>query len=132
MGNETLEPIEAFESWLLRRVAQAVEAGEVPADLLGELSAEVQAARERPEAEGHAAAIRQIAECAGVKEQKAAEVLATIESQPTVTRELMMRRIAEAWLEAQGKSWGLARTRHRITPSIPCREKMGALGPREN
>jgi len=35
------EPLEDFETWLLRRVADAVEAGEVPADLLGELHGEV-------------------------------------------------------------------------------------------
>jgi hypothetical protein len=29
--------MEDFESWLLRRVAQAVEAGEVSADLLADL-----------------------------------------------------------------------------------------------
>jgi hypothetical protein len=31
------EPLEAFEPWLLQRVVQAVEAGEVSADLLAEL-----------------------------------------------------------------------------------------------
>ncbi len=39
---------ESFESWLLRRVAQAVEGGEVPAALLTELPAEIEAARDRP------------------------------------------------------------------------------------
>ena len=34
-----------------------------------------------------------------------------IEAQPTVTREMMMRRIAEAWLEGQRKAWGLARNK---------------------
>ncbi len=33
--------------------------------------------------------------------EKAAEVLATMEARPTVTRELLMRWIAEAWLEGQ-------------------------------
>ena len=97
------ESFEAFEVWLLRRVAQAVEDGEVPGDLLAGLTAEFEAARATPQEVSHVAAVRQIAEIAGVETQKAAEVLATIEAQPTVTRELLMRRIAEAWLEGQRK-----------------------------
>jgi len=93
------DPMETFEPWLLRRVAQAVEAGEVPASLLTELQTEIQAARGRPQAEGHAAAILQIADLADVDQKKAAEVPASIEAQPTVTRELLMRRTAGAWLE---------------------------------
>ncbi len=40
-----IEPTDSFESWLLRRVAQAVEAGEVPEALLTELQAELEAAQ---------------------------------------------------------------------------------------
>jgi len=79
----------------------SIEAGEVPANLLRELETEMRAARGRPQAEGHAAAILQIADLADVDREKAAEVLASIEAQPTVTRELLMRRIVEAWLEGQ-------------------------------
>jgi len=39
--------METFESWLLHRVAQAVEAGEFSADLLGGLQAEFRAFREK-------------------------------------------------------------------------------------
>jgi hypothetical protein len=49
--------MEGFESWLLRRVAQAVEAAEVSADLLTEFRAEFDATRARPHEEGRAAAI---------------------------------------------------------------------------
>ncbi len=106
MATEPIEPIEAVESWLLRCVVQAVEAGEVPAALLTELQAEIEAAKESPQEEGHAAAIRHIADLAGVDSEMAAEVLATMEALSTVTRELLMRRIAEAWLEGQRKEWG--------------------------
>ncbi len=99
------EPMETFEPWLLHRVAQAVEAGEVPASLLTELQTEIQSAKGRPQAEGHAAAILQIAGLADVDREKAADVLASIEAQPTFTRELLMRRIAEAWLEGQRKAY---------------------------
>lgn len=91
--------MEPFESWLIHRVAQAVEAGEAPGDLLTELRAGFDAARERPQEEGRTAAIHHIAGLAGVPEDEAATALAALEGQPTMTRELLMRRLAEAWLE---------------------------------
>ncbi len=94
-------PIGNFQTWLLHRVAQAVEAGEVPADLLTELQAEIETARTIPQDVGDAAAIRQIADLAEVPEEEAAKTLAAIEAQPNVTQELLMRRIAEAWLAGQ-------------------------------
>ncbi len=42
------EPLESFESWRLRRVAQAVEAGGVSVDLLTELQDEPEVAWDRP------------------------------------------------------------------------------------
>ena len=39
MADDSVEPLGDFEVWLLRRVAQAVEAAEVSADLLLELQA---------------------------------------------------------------------------------------------
>jgi hypothetical protein len=91
--------MDTFESWLLHRVAQAVEAGEVSVDLLTELQSEFDAARARPQEEGRVAAIQHIVDLAGVQEEEAAQTLAAVEAQPNVTRELLMRRIAEAWLE---------------------------------
>ena len=95
------KPIVVFESWLLRRVARAVEADEVPETLLTELQAEIEAAKEVSPEEGEVAAIQQIADLAGVDPERVTEVLATMEAQPTVTRELVLRRIAEAWLGGQ-------------------------------
>ncbi len=95
--------MENFEAWLRRRVAQAVEAGEVSADLLAELQAEFEAARGRPQAEAHAEAIRDIAARLEIPLEQAEKSLTAIEAQPTVTREVLMRRIAEAWLEGQRK-----------------------------
>jgi uncharacterized protein YidB (DUF937 family) len=46
---------ESFETWLLRQVAQAVEAGEVPAALLTELQDEFGAARGQSRDEAYAA-----------------------------------------------------------------------------
>ncbi len=73
----------------------------MPADLLTELQAEFEAARKKPQEEGHAAAIQHIADLAGVPEEEAAKTLATMEAQPRVTQELLMRRFVEAWLEGQ-------------------------------
>lgn len=98
-------PVESFLTCLLCRVSQAVEAREVPADLLTGLQAEFEAAKHRPQEASHADAIRQIADLAAVSQQQAAEVLANIEAQLTVTRELLMRRIAKAWLEGQQKAY---------------------------
>lgn len=101
MAGETRDLIEDFETWLLRRVAQAIEADEVPAELLIELQTEFDAARLTPQDVGHAAAIRQIAALGGVPEEEAAGTLAVVEAQPMVTREFLMRRFAESWLEGE-------------------------------
>lgn len=45
MESDIPDPKEAFETWLLRRMAQAVEAGDVSEDLLTELQPEFDAAR---------------------------------------------------------------------------------------
>ncbi len=105
MADDKAELLEGFETWLIRRVAQAVEAGEVSADLLTELQAEFDVARERPVQEGHAAAIQHIADLAGVPEEEAAKTLAAIEAQPSITRQLLMRRFVEAWLEGQRREY---------------------------
>ncbi len=66
----------------------------------------VRAARIRSQRVRHAAAVRQIANPAGIDWKHAEEILETLEAQPTVTRELLKRRIAEAWLEGQRKAYG--------------------------
>jgi len=47
MAANASAPMGTFESWLLRRAAQAVEAGEVPAAPLTEVSAGFEASRIR-------------------------------------------------------------------------------------
>ncbi len=98
--------MEPFETWLFRRVAQAVEGGEVPAHLLTELEAAMEEARDRPQEESHAEAVRDLAAQLGIPLAEAERALAGLEAQPTVTRELLMRRIAEAWLEGQRRGYG--------------------------
>lgn len=99
------ETPEGFEVWLLRRVRQAEEAGEVPRSLLPDLQGELQAAGERSEDTGHAVVVRQVADLAGIDRERAEEILHMFEAQPTVDRELVRRRIAEAWLEGQRRAY---------------------------
>ena len=99
------EPIEAFEVWLIRRVARAVEAGDVSADLLTDLEAEFATARETPQEQGHAEAVQYIAKRLEIPPGRAKEMLATIEGQSRTTRELLMRRIGEIWLEGHRKAY---------------------------
>ncbi len=54
MTADPADPMERFLTWLPHGVAQAVEAGEVPADLLADLQGEFEAAGERPQEESHA------------------------------------------------------------------------------
>ncbi len=111
VADERREPLEHFESWLLRRVAHAVEAGEMPADLLTDLRAEFEAARTRPQGESHVAAVQGLADIAGVAEGEASSALEAIEAQPAVTRALVMRQIAAAWLVEQREAYRRGRGR---------------------
>lgn len=95
------DPTDPFETWLLHRVAEAVEAGEVSADLLAEIHAEIADARERPAEERCALALMELAERVHLPVDRLTELLATLEAQPTVTRELLLRRFVEAWLMHQ-------------------------------
>ena len=98
VGSEAQNPVDTFETWLLRRVVRAVEAGKVSADLLTELRTEMEAAREISQEEGHALAVQDIAERLGLPVDQA---------QPTVTRELLLRHIVEGWLVGQLKAYGV-------------------------
>jgi hypothetical protein len=82
-------------------VAQAVEAGEVPAALLGELQAEVEAARERPQEKAHAEAVAELAGILGVPLEQIEDGIKTVKALPRVTRKLLLPRVVEARLDAQ-------------------------------
>jgi hypothetical protein len=90
-------------------VAQAVEAGQVPADLLTELQTEIEDSKDLSKEEGHVRAVRDMAERLGIPVDQVDQGLSALESHPAVTRELLMRRIAEAWLETQRKAYRSSR-----------------------
>jgi len=102
---DTHDSMDSFETWLLRRVAQAVEAGEVPAGLLTDLQAEVGAAKDLPQEEAHARAVGEIAERLGIAEEEVEQGLKALEAQPEITREMLMRRIADAWLDGKRRAY---------------------------
>jgi phytoene/squalene synthetase len=101
------DPADAFETWLLRRVAEAVEGGEVPANLLTDLQAEIAEAREREPDERQALAIQELAERFGLPVERLTELLAALEAQPHTTRDLRLRRFVEAWLAEQRAEYKL-------------------------
>jgi hypothetical protein len=94
---------EGFEAWLLRRVAQAVEAGDVSGDLLTALQTELEAAQESSLEEAHTDAVQYLANLMGVTEEKARSTIEAIDTQPTAVREFLLRRFVEAWIERQRK-----------------------------
>ncbi len=71
------------------------------ADLLAELHAEIAEGRERPPEERHALALMELADWVNLPVDRLTELLATLEAQPTATRELVLRRFVEAWLMHQ-------------------------------
>jgi len=81
-----------IERWLLQRVAHAVEAGEVSANLLTELQVGIAEAGERPPDERHSVAVQELADRFGLRMDQLKELLAGLEAQPHVTRELLSRR----------------------------------------
>jgi len=92
---------EPFRVWLLRRVAEAARRGEVPDQVLARLQAEFEAGGGAAADLPHSAAVREIAELAGIPPGQAADVLAALQQLPGVAQERLIRRIAEAWLDSQ-------------------------------
>jgi len=96
-----LNRAQPFETRILHRVAEAVEAGAVSTDLLTDLHAAIAQARERPPEEQHALPLMELAEQFQLPVDRLTELLATLEAQPRVTREMLLRRFVEACLAQQ-------------------------------
>ncbi len=91
-------PAERFETWLLRRVADAVEGNEVSADLLTELHAELGEAQAQQPEERQALALMDLAARVNIPVDELTKLLATLEVQPAEARERFLRGFVEAWL----------------------------------
>ena len=99
--NAVPDSTEPFETWLLHRVAEAVEGNEVSATLLTDLHAAIAEVRARPPEARDALALMDLAERVNLPVDHLTELLATLQAQPTVVRERFLRRFVEAWLMQQ-------------------------------
>jgi hypothetical protein len=95
------DPAAPFETWLLHRVAEAVEGNEVSADLLTDLHAAMAEVRARPPEARDALALMDLAERVKLPVDHLTELLATLQAKPTVVRERFLRQFVEAWLVQQ-------------------------------
>lgn len=95
------DPTEPFETWLLHRVAEAVEGREVSADLLTEFHAALAEIRARPPEARDALTLMELAERVHLPVDHLTELLATLPAQPSAARERFLRRFVEAWLMQQ-------------------------------
>ncbi len=99
------DPADAFETWLLHRVAEAVEGNEVSADLLTDLHAAMAETRAQPSEARDALALIELAERVNVPVDELTELLATLEAQPLAVRERFLRGFVEAWLVQQREAY---------------------------
>jgi len=99
------DPPEPFETWLLHRVAEAVEGAEVSADLLTDLHAAIADVRARPPDARDALALIELADRVNLPVDDLTEHLATPETQPTAVPERFLRRFVEAWLAQQREAY---------------------------
>ena len=99
------DPADAFETWLLHRIAEAVEGGEVSADLLTELHAAIAESRAQPPEARDALALMELAERVNLPVDYLTELPATLEGQPIEMRERFLRRFVEAWLVHQREAY---------------------------
>jgi hypothetical protein len=98
MAADMPEPLEDVESWILRRLGRAVEAGEVSADLLTEFQAVTESDGESAQEEAHAKAVMEVVERVEIPQERAEAILAALQPQPAMIQELVIRLIVELWL----------------------------------
>ena len=92
------DPAAPFATWVLHRVADAVEGAEVSAELLTELHDVMAEVRARPPEAREALAFIDLVERANLPVDDVTELLAFLRTQPPVAREQVLRQFVEAWL----------------------------------
>ena len=100
-SGEAPRAAEPFEVWFPLRVAEAVRGGEVPEQVLSRLQEILEAVGDAAPNLPRLAAVREIANLAGIPPEQAAAVFGALQQLPGVAQEGLARRIAEAWLERQ-------------------------------
>ncbi len=93
-----LTAMESFEAGLLHRMAHAPGGGEVSVDLLTDLRTEMERARELPQEEGHALAVRDTAGRMGLPGDQVETMSVTQKAQLPVTQQQVLRRMLAGWL----------------------------------
>jgi hypothetical protein len=99
------DPTEPFESWLLHRVAEAVEGAEVPATLLTDLHTAMAEVRARPPETRDTLALMELAERVNISVDELTDLLAILEARPVEAQERFLRRFVEAWLMQQREAY---------------------------
>ena len=99
------DPTDPFETWLLHRVAEAVEGNEVSATLLTDLHAAIAEVRARPPEARDTLALMDLAECLNIPVAQLTELLATLEAQPIEARGRFLCGFVEAWLVQQREAY---------------------------
>jgi hypothetical protein len=99
------DPAAPFETWLLHRIAEAVEGNEVSATLLTDLHAAIAEVRARPPEARDALTLMDLAERVNLPVDELTELLATLEAQPTAARDRFLRGFVEAWLMQQREGY---------------------------
>ncbi len=101
----TPDPADLFETWLLHRVAEAVEGAEVSADILTELHSAIAEARARPPESRESLALMDLAERINIPVDELTDLLATLQAQPIAVRERFLRGCIEACLVQQREAY---------------------------
>ena len=103
------DPANPFETWLLHRVAEAVEGAEVSAELLTELHAAMAEARAQPLEARESLALMDLAERVNLPVDELTDLLATLDAQPPViTTAMRPLRLAGPRL-TRAMAWGSVR-----------------------
>jgi hypothetical protein len=105
MSPDSRTPLDDFESWLLRRTADAVEAGDVSEALLRQVWTELESPRAPRGSDGRESAIRRLQDLGGVSRDDAEAALQMIEQYPEEIRRRFARWLAEGWLGAQRRAY---------------------------
>lgn len=105
MSETVPDRTESFETWLLHRVAEAVEGNEVSATLLTDLHAAIAEVRARPPEARDTLALMELTERVNLPVDYLTELLAMLHAHPMGVRERFLRRFVEAWLVHQREAY---------------------------
>jgi hypothetical protein len=98
-------PLDDFEAWLLRRTADAVEAGDVSETLLRQVWNELETPCGEREPDRRESAIRRLLDLGGVSREEAEAAQHMIQEYPEEIRRRFTRWLAEGWLRTHRRAY---------------------------